>query len=1206
MVTHVSARLAWHDDGWNGHICKKPAENTYCVGAHSYPGQMIAERRDLQWEKTNAGDPIHTHAETPPCIYSANAFGGTNVTAFADPPEFFKDETQTLKWDLPASSVSVWPYEAMYGDEMRKPEGVYDYDKRRERAKAFFDQLSAGKSLIFYYTNYSNPFSEDEAKRYVLIGLSRLKRIGDELIYKGCSDRVRQKFGGGFVWQRVLTSNYPDEGLRLPYHLYRDRPELISQFVLSPENPRTCKFGSRHLSDDDALGLVEQFLVAVNALQTIGDKSENWEVRKRWLQDLVAELWTSRGLYPGLPRILRALKFDGAITFFKCEVLAQREKEAFKAIFEIVEGKRSTLPGLTLTEAERARIAREWKLQKNDERRLLKDIFPRIDLHESQTEKILSHKRDENGVHSSLSEIGENPYIISEQYVGGDPDDVIPWGRIDRAALPSPQLGGDNLVELNDAKRLRALAVQCLRREGTHAFLPAGYLLTLINRRVEVLPDYKRHSFNEQYWEVDEEFLGEALQLRTEDEQLYVYLKSNYDDERFIEKTLQFFLSGPDIELKRPSTDKTWTEDLFDKDSALAQKAAKQYGAAIKGQVKACKRVFVRPLTVLAGAAGTGKTTVIRSIVKAIKRVHGTGTSVIALAPTGKATDRIREILGKDSALKGNVETATIHSFLAKRGWLNPNMTIKRLGGRVERGFSTYVIDESSMLDLTLAASLLRAINRDSIQRMIFVGDPSQLPPIGCGKVFADIIDYLEKSEPQSIATLQDNLRLLENVTENKGTGILRLASGYVRQSMAEVKDEAGHLAFEETLQQVQAGGDVDQDLRILYWNNAEELPSLLIEQMTADMEESTGQKENALRRFELWKRAFKDRADTIQVLTPYRGELFGIDAINSAIQKHVSQHMLDRVGSIDGITLFDKVIQTRNRPRSNMAYAYNKSTKKPERIEVYNGEIGFVKPHGFDGKKIWSDHFWLKHFQVVFSRKENYWVSYGGDLGRGENNRWIPKQAVEDNLELAYAISVHKAQGSEFEPTYVIVPKNKATLLSPELFYTALTRATRHCTLMIEQDISALVDMRRRERSHLLKINSSLFEFRAAPTPLIELAPYYEDRKIHEALVGCMVRSKSEVIIANLLTKSEIEFDYELPLFAKDGTFYLPDFTIKWRGKTYYWEHLGLLDQTEYKRKWDQKKKWYQKNFPGALIVSAEGPRLSKTAEKLIRENFA
>ena len=61
MAMHMSLRLAWHSDGWNGHICKKPCENVYCVGQHSYPGEMIAEQRDLDFETAHAGDADPPH-----------------------------------------------------------------------------------------------------------------------------------------------------------------------------------------------------------------------------------------------------------------------------------------------------------------------------------------------------------------------------------------------------------------------------------------------------------------------------------------------------------------------------------------------------------------------------------------------------------------------------------------------------------------------------------------------------------------------------------------------------------------------------------------------------------------------------------------------------------------------------------------------------------------------------------------------------------------------------------------------------------------------------------------------------------------------------------------------------------------------------------------------------------------------------------------
>ena len=458
MPVHLTARLAWHDSGWNGRVCRDPARNTYCVGCYSYPGDMIAEQRDLKWEKKHAGEPIDQTDHISPCIYSANAFGKEQLTAYARPPEFFRDETQTRKWDLPAASVCVWPYEEMYGEDLRQ-EGGYDNEERRERAKAFFNALVKDQSLIFYYANYSNPLSEDEAQRYVLIGLSRIKNIGRELMYSGCSERVRQRYGGGFVWDRTITSHYPEQGLRLPYHLYIEQPDSLERFALSPENPRTCKYGSRHVSDDDALGLVEQFLVAVTALQEMGDKSENWAARKKWLQDLVGELWQNRGLYPGLPSVLQLLNLSGAIPFFKAEAAAGREQQAYAAIFNLLEGRATSLPKVKMDSEALRKVSRAWKVRDTEEQSLLKDTLPRFHLSPEQIQALLSDDRSDNCITASLSEISENPYVLAEQYVGNDPDDVIPWGLIDRGALPSPELGGGNLVDLDDPKRMRALAV---------------------------------------------------------------------------------------------------------------------------------------------------------------------------------------------------------------------------------------------------------------------------------------------------------------------------------------------------------------------------------------------------------------------------------------------------------------------------------------------------------------------------------------------------------------------------------------------------------------------------------------------------------------------------------------------------------------------------------------------------------------------------
>ena len=148
----------------------------------------------------------------------------------------------------------------------------------------------------------------------------------------------------------------------------------------------------------------------------------------------------------------------------------------------------------------------------------------------------------------------------------------------------------------------------------------------------------------------------------------------------------------------------------------------------------------------------------------------------------GKKSAQIREILISESAWEEmtclfapsqGVHTATIHSLLAQHGWLNPNMSFRRLGGKLINQFSNIIIDESSMIDLTLMAALFRAVDWNVVQRLILVGDPAQLPPIGIGKVFADLIQYIREYSLQNIASLKDNLRQLENRVNGLGTGIL-------------------------------------------------------------------------------------------------------------------------------------------------------------------------------------------------------------------------------------------------------------------------------------------------------------------------------------------------------------------------------------------------------------------------------------------------
>jgi len=1200
MTSHLTARLAWHDTGWNGRICDKPDCNSYCAGRQSYPGDVIARERDLDSEKNNAGKPLAElpGSELPPCVYSVNAFGLEPIKGYSNPPDFFRDGARRTEWDIPSATACVWPYEAMYSDDVYDERGRLDNDRRSANADEFFSSIENDKSLIFYYANYSNPFSEEDNPRYVLVGASRVKKVGDRLIYDEPTDYIRERYAGGMIWARNVSSHYPDEGLRLPYHRYRDDPGTLERIAVFPENPRTCKYGARLLTNDDAIGLLEQLLSAVCELKEIGDDTEDWDARERWLLGCIAELWSKRGLYPGLLNVMRLLGADKAIAPARKLAEAGSSKEAhelfFRAVDESVE-----LPEFELTGKDLQRLARQWKLKPDISRTLLRDVLPRIDLSVDQMERVISEDpnlRSAHGLSGDMAVHIDNPYLLCEGYVGDSPDDTIPWGTVDRGVLPSPEIGGEHLAEMefDDARRLRALCVEQLRREPNQTFRAADRVVAEINTRLAKLPDWKTASFTERYFDVDRSILEEALVLRKEADRLWLYLQRVYDDERDVEEAFTKLAGRPEITLNRPFTEQDWRDEIIDKSSVLLAKDRELYTQAVAAQAAACEYIFRSPLSVITGAAGTGKTTAICAIIRAVRQTEGDGAPVSVMAPTGKASDRVRAKLEERGIER--VDTSTVHSFLAKGGWLNDNLTFKQAGGKLG-GSGTIIVDEASMLDLGLMATLVRAIDWRQMRRFILVGDPNQLPPIGRGRVFADTIQWLSSKQPNSIARLDQNLRQMQNKIEGKGTAILRLADLFVT---ANARDDgpATSSEAEELLTQVHKGGDIDADLRVIYWDDPASLSDRLIDAVENEMSDHTNARLNEDRPYELWRTAFDWKPERYQVLTPHRGELHGVEALNEAIQDRIASGVINWFGALDGITLFDKVIQYRNRPQSDPIWAYNFNTRKSERVEVFNGEIGFVQKHPFDKQK----RFRLRRFQVKFARKEHLSVAYGSGLSSKGGS-----EKVEENLELAYAISIHKAQGSEFNHTYVLVPKSKGRPLSSELIYTALTRATNHCTLFIQGDVSTILSARRPENAQTGLINSSLFDgfFRAVPDELIRRKDWYEEGKIHEALTGDMVRSKSELIIANLLHDRNIPFEYETLLKAPDGTMYLPDFTVIWNGETWYWEHWGMMSSDDYKQHRERKIAWYNKHFPGQLLETFEEKTLSQKAVDLIDAHF-
>jgi hypothetical protein len=186
--------------------------------------------------------------------------------------------------------------------------------------------------------------------------------------------------------------------------------------------------------------------------------------------------------------------------------------------------------------------------------------------------------------------------------------------------------------------------------------------------------------------------------------------------------------------------------------------------------------------------------------------------------------------------------------------------------------------------------------------------------------------------------------------------------------------------------------------------------------------------------------------------------------------------------------------------------------------------------------------------------------------------------------LELAYALTVHKSQGSEFGTVFLVLP-NPCRLLSRELLYTALTRQKDQIVILHQGPRAELRKFTSDDRSETAGRLTNLF---IAPSPIQIDGRFYEEHLIHRTARGEMVRSKSEVIIANELANRRIDYTYERPLTIADVTKY-PDFTIEdmESGVTFYWEHCGMLQVPSYRRRWEEKLAWFRAH---GILLADEG----------------
>ena len=367
---------------------------------------------------------------------------------------------------------------------------------------------------------------------------------------------------------------------------------------------------------------------------------------------------------------------------------------------------------------------------------------------------------------------------------------------------------------------------------------------------------------------------------------------------------------------------------------------------------------------VITGGPGTGKTTIIHTIIQIFK---SSGMEVVLAAPTGRAAKRMTETTG--------IEAKTIHRMLGVAYADDDNGRQKFDKNETEPiEADVIIIDEVSMVDMQLFNNLLKAIEPGT--RLILVGDANQLPSVAAGNVLKDII----KSEKIKV------VRLTETFRQARESAIITNAH----------KINSGE-------EPVMNGKNTD-----FFFVNAQyapEVPGKIVELITKRLPKFTG----------------VDSFSDMQVLTPMRKGDIGAAGLNKTLQKALNPPSDGKKEYETSSCTFregDKVMQIKNN--------YNISWKIENRLGkviddgtgIYNGDMGIIKSINKQAETI----------TVLFD----------------DMRQAVYEFTALDELELAYAVTIHKSQGSEYPVVIIPIHSGPPMLMSRNLLYTAVTRAKK------------------------------------------------------------------------------------------------------------------------------------------------------------------
>ncbi len=386
-------------------------------------------------------------------------------------------------------------------------------------------------------------------------------------------------------------------------------------------------------------------------------------------------------------------------------------------------------------------------------------------------------------------------------------------------------------------------------------------------------------------------------------------------------------------------------------------------------QREAVREAASHGLFVLTGGPGTGKTTTINAM---IRYFEGEELSIQLAAPTGRAANRMTEATGW--------EAQTIHRLLELSGALEESTA----GAHFERNAQNpleadvVIIDETSLVDIYLIHALLAALSVGT--RLILVGDVDQLPSVGPGNVLRDIIG--SKAFPVVELTRIFRQAVKSDIVVN--------AHKINRGEQVELSNKSRDFFFLERQEAILA-------LRVVIALIQEKLPKYI----QADPME-------------------------IQVLTPMRKGVLGVEQLNPFLQKYLNPPDASKKEKEYGHTLFrqgDKVMQIKNNYQLEWEIRGQYGIAAEKGVGVFNGDIGRVRE--------------INEFAGIMTV----------EFDQGKYVDYSFKQL--DELELAYAVTIHKSQGSEYPAVVIPLLTGPQMLMNRNLLYTAVTRAKKCVTLV-------------------------------------------------------------------------------------------------------------------------------------------------------------